>query len=83
MGKISFINNESDHPKCKELVEQCNGGEKRYGGITELTELRANLADNCIPENVLDEDPPDYEDFLAERRKLMALKIKEWFEVLS
>ena len=66
-----------------EVDEQCNGGEKRYGGITELTELRANLADNCIPENVLDEDPPDYEDFLAERRKLMALKIKEWFEVLS
>ena len=33
--------------------------------------------------NLLDGAPPDYEDFLSERRKLMALKIKQWFEALS
>jgi len=26
---------------------------------------------------------PDYDDFLAERRRLMALRIKRWYEVLS
>ncbi len=26
---------------------------------------------------------PDYDTFLAERRRLMALKIKQWFEVQS
>lgn len=66
-----------------ELVGQCNGGEKRYGGITDEAELRANLDANCIPLNMLDGNIPNYEDFLTERRKLMALKIKKWFEVLS
>lgn len=66
-----------------ELAEQCNGGQKRYGGITGEAELRANLDANCIPLNMLDGNVPNYEDFLTERRKLMALKIKKWFEVLS
>jgi hypothetical protein len=30
-----------------------------------------------------DGDVPNYDDFLAERRRLMALKIKGWFDVLS
>jgi hypothetical protein len=31
---------------------------------------------------MLDGKIPDYDRFLEERRKLMALKIKSWFEVL-
>lgn len=65
-----------------ELAEQCNGGAKRFGGITDRAELLANLRMNCIPETMLDGEIKDYRDFLAERRKLMALKIKAWFEVL-
>jgi len=65
------------------INKQCNGGETRYGGIDNETDLRANLAKNCIPANVLDGAPLDYEEFLAERRRLMAFKIKEWFEGLS
>jgi hypothetical protein len=66
----------------KELVEQVNGGKKKYGGITDGADLRANLRANCIPESMLDGTIPDYDDFLEERRKLMALKIKTWFEAL-
>ena len=66
----------------RELAEQCNGGKKKYGGITKESELRANLRANCVPELLLDGDTPDYDDFLEERRKLMALKIKSWFEAL-
>lgn len=66
----------------KQLVEQCNGHAKKYGGITDYPEMRANLAMNCIPEAMLDGQIGDYSDFLVERRKLMALKIKAWFEVL-
>lgn len=62
----------------KELAEQVNGGKKKYGGITDEANLRAS----CIPEGMLDGTIPDYDDFLEERRKLMALKIKTWFEVL-
>lgn len=65
-----------------ELAEQCAGGKKRFGGITELTDLRANLRTSCIPDTMLDGDVPSYEEFLEHRRKLMALKIKHWFGVL-
>ncbi len=66
----------------KELADQCNGGAKKYGGITDKTELLANLRANCIPEAMLEGGVLDYEAFLAERRKLMALKMKTWFEAL-
>jgi hypothetical protein len=66
----------------KELVEQCNGGKKKYGGITDVADLRANLRMSCLPESLLDDEIPAYDDFLEERRKLMALKIKTWFETL-
>lgn len=65
-----------------ELTDQCNGGMKRFGGITELADLRANLRMSCIPDTMLDGKVPSYDDFLEQRRKLMALKIKQWFEVL-
>ena len=66
----------------KEFIEQCNGSSKKYGGITDKSEMLANLAMNCIPEAMLDGQINDYSDFLVERRKLMALKVKAWFEVL-
>ncbi len=66
----------------KEMRDQCNGGNKKYGGITSLEELQANLRMSCLPVSLLDDQVPDYDDFLAERRKLMALKIKTWFNAL-
>lgn len=59
-----------------------HGGRKRYGGITDETELRANLRANCVPDSLLDGRIPGYDEFLEERRKLMALKVKAWFEAL-
>lgn len=66
----------------KELAEQVNGGKEKYGGITGAAVLRDNLRANCVPESMLDGVIPDYDDFLEERRGLMALKIKTWFEAL-
>jgi hypothetical protein len=66
----------------QELAEQCNGGNKKYGGITNEADLRANLRMSCLPEPMIEGVSPDYDDFLEERRKLMALKIKTWFEAL-
>ena len=65
-----------------ELAEQCAGDEKKYGGITDLADMKANLRMHCLPESLLDGRIPAYDDFLQERRRLMALKIKQWFEVL-
>jgi hypothetical protein len=65
-----------------ELAQQAGGGPKKYGGITDRNELLANLRMNCIPEGMLDGKIADYADFLEERRKLMSLKIRTWFEAL-
>lgn len=67
----------------KEIAEQVNGGHKRYGGITDPDMLRQNFEENCLPISLMDGQVPDYETFLAERRRLMALRIKRWFEVLG
>ena len=66
-----------------EIADQVHGGPKRYGGITDEAELRRNLAENCVPAYMLDNAVPNYDDFLDERRRLMALKVKQWFEALS
>jgi hypothetical protein len=65
-----------------ELADQCNGGKQKYGGITDIDEMRANLRMNCVPETMIDGDIPDYDAFLDERRRLMSQKIKTWFEAL-
>jgi hypothetical protein len=44
--------------------------------------LRQNLRMSCLPEPLLDGQIPDYDDFLDQRRRLMALKMKTWFEAL-
>lgn len=66
----------------QELREQANGGVRRYGGIRTEAELRENLATHAIPLAMLEGEIPEYEVFLQERRRLMALKIKTWFEKL-
>ena len=66
----------------REVADQCNGGKKKYGGITSADDLRANLRVHCLPESLLDGEIPAYDDFLEERRKLMAQKIKTWFQAL-
>ena len=65
-----------------QMLEQCSGGAQLYGGVTSREELERNLAMHCIPASVLDEPSLNYEAFLEERRKLMALKIKTWVESL-
>ena len=65
-----------------QLTKQCHGGPRMYGAITDESELRANLRMNCVPEELLDGEIPSYDDFLEQRRALMAQKIKIWFHAL-
>lgn len=65
-----------------ELLEQCNGGKLKYGSINTMEELNKNLAMNCIPLSIATMDASKYNEFLEERRKLMALKIKQYFTML-
>ena len=66
----------------RELWNQCNGGELKYGDITDLEDMKANLRMHSLPECLLGGSVPDYKEFLEERRQLMAQKIKHWFEKL-
>lgn len=55
---------------------------RRYGGITDRTDLEKNFAENCLPVSLLDGAIPDYDAFLETRRRLMAAKIKTYFQTL-
>lgn len=65
-----------------ELIQQCRGGPKRYGNITDMEKLNENLRSHCIPDGLENMTVDDYPRFLSERRKLMAQKIKTYFNSL-
>ena len=62
--------------------QQCNGGECKYGGITHLTDLDNDMKENCIPAGVTNMTLNDYPTFLAERRALIAKRLKEYYFAL-
>ena len=78
----SAIGNKAPEVYFAELAEQCNGGTKKYGSITTREEMNANFRDHCLPDGLPDGEIPTYDDFLKQRRKLMAGKIKEYFKSL-
>jgi hypothetical protein len=63
-------------------MDQCQGGEKQHGRSTDIAELKANLAMNCIPEEILEGQPLDYDTFLDRRRELMAARVNAYFQTL-
>lgn len=66
----------------KIVFDQCDSKEIKFGNITELSLLKENLSINCIPESIVTMDASHYEEFLLERRKLMAKKIKNYYYAL-
>jgi hypothetical protein len=76
------IGNKEPQVYFSELLEQCRGGKKRYGNITNSDELHTNLQAHAIPDGVERLSVADYSAFLEERRKLMARKIRGYFEAL-
>ena len=65
-----------------QVLDQCNGGKKRYGNIGDSDQLRENFRMNCIPDGLEQMGFDDYRSFLDKRRRLMARKIKKYFEGL-
>src|SRR5262245_40315461 len=76
------IGNKEPQVYFSQVLEQCQGGKKRYGNIIELTDLKENFRMNCIPEGMERMTVADYPAFLVARRKLMAQKIKVYFAAL-
>ena len=60
-------------------LHQCETKEMRIGTITNDAEFWENLSENCIPAEIIHMTAADYQQFLQERRAMMAMKIKEYY----
>lgn len=76
------IGNKEPREYFDSILNQVQNGDMFYGAITDYDQLIANLDQNCIPHAILDADIDNYEDFLQERRKLMAKKVKKYYKSL-
>ena len=66
----------------REVHDQAKGGEAKYGGIDSLPEYYNNLEANCIPIIAAEMDVTRYDEFMEARRKLMAKKLRSYYESL-
>lgn len=64
------------------VLQQCQTGEVFYGAISEIESLKANLATNCLPLEIEAYAADNFDQFLEQRRKLMAEKIKRYYLAL-
>ena len=73
------VGNKAPNVYFKDVLDQCNGGSLVYGGIKTMAELKDNLRMNCIPDTIFTMDITSYDDFLKQRRVLMANKIRDYY----
>ena len=77
------IGNSAPNEYFAKAFKQCEGGGASVGTILETSQLLENLKMNCVPENIVNMSISDYETvFLPARRKLMAAKIRKYYESL-
>ena len=77
------IGEKSPNVYFKTAYESAINNQTVYGVPMTKEELDKNLEDNCIPLDIVNWDYNDYiEKFLPERRKLMAQRIKEYYNKL-
>jgi len=62
-----------------DILKQCQTGVVVYGAITDWEQMQENFVAHCIPSGMETKDISHYDGFLEERRKLMALKIKNYY----
>ena len=74
-----------DHPPSEYMQwvdEQIQTGSLRLGEINDAEDLAENLSENAIPSFIREVTAENYEDFLRERRRLMADMIRQYYEAL-
>lgn len=72
----------SNLPPCNyfnKIERQVSGGTTMFGCIDNKDDLIKNLQENAIPESVMSMTYNDYDEFLSQRRVLMANKVKEYY----
>lgn len=73
------VGNKAPNVYMAKVREQVENGSNHYSGISDRSTLHKNLQENAVPLNIFDLDVSNYEDFLQERRKLMAGKIRGYY----
>ena len=76
------IGNKSPKEYFAELGQQCAGGKLKYGAICDPDQLKENFEMNCIPDGMEERELAHYSEFLEERRKLMATRIRDYYRTL-
>lgn len=62
--------------------QQIDTGTLTLGEIVDPGDLERNLAENAVPSFLQEVAAPSYREFLSERRRLMASRIRRYYEAL-
>ena len=73
------IGNEAPKVYFTKAFEQCTTRQAVRGSIIDPEMLNRNLLANCIPQNIRHLGIEEYQEFLTERRQLMANKIRDYY----
>jgi hypothetical protein len=73
------VGNKAPRDYMATIKEQISSNQLTLSGIAHESELYSNLRSNCIPESIIEMDIENYQDFLHQRRLLMAEKLKEYY----
>jgi hypothetical protein len=65
-----------------EMLDNCKKGRSVYGAITDVDELKDNYKTHCIPDGMENMTVENYQEFLNERRRLISLKIRDYYKKL-
>ena len=76
------IGNQSPENYMAIVRSQCETKKTIYGGITELEDLCNNLDECAIPRLFINNPVHEYEDFLIDRRKLIAERLRIYYASL-
>ncbi|WP_253204490.1 hypothetical protein [Acinetobacter seifertii] len=64
------------------IYQDINLKKHEITALKDLNSLDKNLITHCIPNNINSFESDQYSEFLEQRRKLMAQKIKEFYKSL-
>ncbi|MBK8228415.1 MAG: DUF262 domain-containing protein [Flavobacteriales bacterium] len=64
------------------VADKVEKGKDGVSGLRNAADLKKSLRENCIPDGIFGYDVKDYDDFLEERKVLMAKKIRGYYEGL-
>jgi hypothetical protein len=73
------IGNKAPKEYFTDILKQCSGSKLKYGSIDKREILEMNLIENCIPRSIYEVDGYSYGQFLQDRRKLIASKIRDYY----